>query len=110
MRVTIEHQLGQAEAMRRVDQGATQLLASASGAGVEIRGLQKSWDHNTLTFSFTGKMGPFTAPVRGTTVVTERDLTIDVDLGIVEKFMPEDKIRRDIESGARQMLADDSAA
>jgi len=110
MRVTIEHQLGQAEAMRRVDQSATQLFASASGAGVEIRGLQKSWDHNVLTFSFTGKMGPFTAPVRGTTTVTDRALTVDVDLGIVEKFMPEEKIRRDIEAGARQMLADDSAA
>jgi hypothetical protein len=110
MRVTIDHSLGQAEAMRRVDQGTTHLLASAGGAGVEIRNLHKSWEHNTLTFSFSGKMGPFTAPIRGTTVVNERDLTIDVALGIVEKFMPEDKIRRDIEAGARKMLEDSSAA
>jgi len=96
--------------MRRVDQGTTQLLASASGAGVEIRNLQKSWEHNTLTFSFTGKMGPFTAPVRGTTTVTEHVLIIDVDLGIVEKLMPEEKIRGDIEAGARKMLEDNSAA
>ena len=110
MRVTVEQELGQAEAMRRVDHGATQLLSSAGGAGVEIRNLQKTWDANTLTFSFTGKMGPFTAPIRGTVVVNENNVIIDVDLGIVEKFMPQDKIRRDIEMGARGMLEDNTAA
>jgi hypothetical protein len=104
MRVTVAHDIGQAEAIRRVDKGVDHLLKSAGSAGVEIRNLERSWDANTLTFSFTGKMGPFTAPIRGIVLVAERDLTIDVDLGIVAKFMPEDKIRRDIEAGARKML------
>jgi len=104
MRVTVSHDKGRTEATRLVDEGSSRLLESTGGAGVEIRGLQKSWDSNTLNFSFTGKMGPFTAPIRGSVIVNEKDLTIDVDLGIVEKFLPEDKIRRDIEAGARKML------
>lgn len=107
MRVTIGHDKGQAEAIRRVNEGADQLFRSAGGAGIEIRDLERSWDANTLTFSFTGKMGPFTAPIRGSVIVDEKDLTVDVDLGIVGKFIPEDKIRRDIEAGARKMLAAD---
>ncbi|MGA2183182.1 MAG: hypothetical protein ABSH47_09145 [Bryobacteraceae bacterium] len=104
MRVTVAHDKGQPEAVRLVDEGADQLFRSAGSAGVEIRNLERSWGTNTLSFSFTGKMGPFTAPIRGTVLVAEKDLTIDVDLGIVEKFMPEDKIRRNIEAGARKML------
>ena len=104
MRVTIAHDKGQAEAVRRVNEGADKLFRSAGSAGVEIRDLQRSWDANTLSFSFTGKMGPFTAPIRGTVLVEEKELTVDVDLGIVARFLPEDKIRRDIEAGARKML------
>jgi len=104
MRVIIGHDKGQAEAIRLVNDGADQLFRGAGSAGVEIRNLQRSWDANTLSFSFTGKMGPFTAPIHGTVLVTDKDLTIDVDLGIVAKFLPEDKIRRDIEAGARKML------
>jgi hypothetical protein len=104
MRVTVSHDLGQTEAIRRVNEGTDQLFRSAGGAGVEIRNLERSWSANTLTFSFTGKMGPFTAPIRGTVLVLEKDVTVDVDLGIVGKLLPEDKIRRDVEAGARKML------
>jgi Putative polyhydroxyalkanoic acid system protein (PHA_gran_rgn) len=104
MRVTVAHDKGQTEAIRRVNEGADKLFRGAGGAGVEIRNLERSWDANMLNFAFTGKMGPFTAPIRGTVLVTETDLTIDVDLGIVAKFIPEDKIQRDIEAGARKML------
>jgi hypothetical protein len=104
MRVTVSHNKGQAEAIRRVNEGIDQLFQSAGTAGVEIRDLERSWNGNTMSFSFTGKMGPFTAPIRGNVVVTDAELTIDVDLGIVGKFMPEDKIRRSIEGGAQKML------
>ena len=104
MRVTIAHDKGQAEAIRHVNNGADQLFQGAGSAGVEIRNLERRWDANTLTFSFTGKMGPFTAPIRGTVLVAEKDLTIDMDLGVVEKFLPADKIRQNIEAGARKML------
>ena len=104
MQVTVSHELGQAEAIRRIDAGADKLFQNAGTAGVEIRDLERSWNANTLTFSFTGKMGPFTAPIRGTVLVEETKLTIDVDLGIVAKFIPEDKIRRDIEAGAQKLL------
>ena len=105
MRVTVSHNKGQAEAVRRVNEGIDQLFQSAGSAGVEIRNLERSWNGNTMNFSFTGKMGPFTAPIRGTVLATDTELTIDVDLGVVGKFMPEDKIRRSIEGGAQKMLA-----
>jgi len=104
MRVTVSHNKGRAEAIRRVNEGIDQLFQSAGTAGVEIRNLEQSWNGNTMNFSFTGKMGPFTAPIRGTVLVTDTELTIDVDLGIVGKLLSEDKIRRSIEGGAQKML------
>lgn len=105
MRVTVSHDLGQATAIARVNAGVEQLFQSASSAGVEVRNLQRSWNGNTMTFSFTGKMGPFTAPISGAVQVSDNELILDVDLGIVANFIPEDKIRRDIEAGARKLLA-----
>ena len=87
-----------------MNDGIDQLFQSAGTAGVEIRSLERSWNGNTMSFSFTGKMGPFTAPIRGTVLVTDTELTIDVDLGIVGKLLSEDKIRRSIEGGAQKML------
>jgi hypothetical protein len=49
-------------------------------------------------------MGFFTAPVHGIAIVEDKQITVDVDLGAIGKFIPEDKVRGSIESGTRRML------
>jgi len=90
--------------MRRIDNGVDQLLKGVAGGPVEIRDQQKSWNGNVMTFSLTGKMGFFTAPIRGTVTVNDADIVIDADLGMLEKFIPQEKIKNQVEAGARKML------
>ena len=40
-----------------------------------------------MTFSLTAKMGFMNAPIKGTVVVTDKDLTIDADLGFLENLI-----------------------
>jgi len=54
---------------------------------------QKNWQGSTLTFALSAKMGFMSSPIKGTVDVTDRDVTIDADLGMFERFVSEDKVR-----------------
>lgn len=90
--------------MRRVDHGLDQILNGFGGGPIEIRGEHKSWSGNVMSFALTGKMGFFTAPIRGTVTVNDADIVIDADLGMLEKFIPQEKLKTQVEAGARKML------
>ena len=81
-----------------------QLLNGLAGGPVEIRDQHKSWNGNVMSFAVTGKMGFLTAPIKGTVTVNDADVVIDADLGMLERFIPQPKIRSHVESGARRML------
>ena len=105
MRVTVAHNKGREGAIKTIDETVDQLFKGMPGSPVQIVDTQKRWEDSTLHFSFTGKMGIFTAPIRGFAFVTQTDVTIDVELpGIVKSLMGEEKIRTQLESRARAML------
>lgn len=54
---------------------------------VKVANEKREWQGNVLTFSFNATMGLLSAPIKGTIVVTDRDLTIDADLGLLEKLL-----------------------
>jgi hypothetical protein len=57
-----------------------------------------------MTFSMTARMGFLTNPIRGTVEVRDQDVTIDADLGIFSRLIPESKIRTSMESRVRGLL------
>jgi hypothetical protein len=50
------------------------------------------------------KMGLMSTPIKGTIDVTDRDVTIDVDLGIMEKLIPAAKVRDAIGNRVKGLL------
>ena len=105
MRVTVSHNKGLQGATELVNQYSDQLLASAATGPVTIKNVQKRWEGSTMHFSLTGKMGIFSAPLRGYVQCTEKDITFDVDLPpMLTKFVPEEKIKTQLESRVRGML------
>jgi hypothetical protein len=105
MRVTVAHNKGLQGAKKLVDESATEVFKGASGSPVQITDQEKRWDGDIMHFSFTGKMGFFSAPMKGWVQVTEKDVTIECELpGILKKFMPEDKVKASIESRVRGLL------
>ncbi len=106
MKVTISHDKGQKEAMRIVDQSADDLIHSIPAGAIKIADAERTWSGNTMTFSFKGKMGFFGATIRGTVVVNEKDVIIDVQLpGMVSKLISEDKVRAAVETKTKGLLA-----
>ena len=105
MRVTISHNRTQQEVVKIVDRSIDDVFSSVATGMVQITDQKKSWNGDTMTFSLTAKAGFLTAPIAGTVVVTAKDVTIDADLGIFDKLIPQEKARAAIEGRVKGLLA-----
>ncbi len=65
---------------------------------------KRQWDGDTLTFSFGARVSLLTSPIRGTIQVTGRDLTIEADLGLLEKLLPAAKAKASLENTVKGLL------
>jgi len=50
------------------------------------------------------KIGFMSSPIKGTIAVTDRDVTIDADLGMFERFVSEDKAREVLSTRFKGLL------
>jgi hypothetical protein len=105
MRVTVSHNKSKAEVRAAVDRSLADLIAGAAQGPIEITGMQKSWSGDTMTFSFTAGMGFLKTPVTGSVLVGDKDVTIDVDLGLLGNLVPEETVKKQVEGRVRGLLA-----
>jgi hypothetical protein len=56
-----------------------------------------------MTFSFNARAGLLSAPIKGTVTVTDQEITIDADLGIIERLVG-GKARAAIENKVKGLL------
>ena len=104
MRVTVSHNKPKEEVIRAVDRSLDDLFRGMSGIPLQFVDEKRSWKGSTLTFSVNAKMGIISAPIVGTVDVTDRDITIDVDLGLLERLIPQAKAREALTSSIRGLL------
>lgn len=106
MRVTIAHNKGRQQAARLVDQHTEELLRSFANGPVQIVDQQKAWQGETMHFSFRGKMGFFSVPIKGFVECRDTEIVIDADVpSFVTKMIPEEKIKATVETHVRGLLA-----
>jgi hypothetical protein len=104
MRITVSHNRPKEELMQSVDRSFTDLFQGIGIIPVQFVQEHKSWQGSTLTFALTAKMGLISTPIKGTIDVTDRDLTIDVDLGILERMIPAKKTQEVLSQQFRGLL------
>jgi hypothetical protein len=104
MRVTISHNRPKEEVIRTVERSFDDLFKGVGVLPVQLVQEHRSWRGSTLTFALTAKMGFMSTPIKGTVDVTDRDLTIDVDLGILERMIPAKKAQEMITDRVRGLL------
>jgi hypothetical protein len=92
MRITIAHKKPKQEVVDSIDRGFDDVF-KMDGLPLKLVLEQKNWQGSTLTFALSAKMGFMSSPIRGTIEVTDRDVIIDADLGMFERFVPEEKVR-----------------
>ena len=106
MHVEQRHNLGRAEAVRRINAGVEELLGRDLPAGVVVTGVSRTWSEDTMRFSFTAKKGFFGVPISGVVQVTEDLAALDAELpGLLSAFIPEEKIRGDLQTRLAQILS-----
>jgi hypothetical protein len=92
MRITIAHNKPKQEVVDSIDRGFDDVFRM-EGLPLKIVLEQKNWQGSTMTFALSAKMGFMSSPIRGTIDVTDRDVTIDANLGMFERFVSEEKAR-----------------
>lgn len=106
MHIEQAHALGQAEAIRRIKHFGEELQRKELPAGVVLKEVNTVWQGNEMTFSFTAKKGFFGATVTGVMVVADDLVVMDAVLpGILTAFMPEAKIRAELQGELARLLA-----
>jgi hypothetical protein len=93
MRLTIEHHRTKAEVVENIDRSFNDAFQGLEGLPVKIVVKQKTWNGSILTFVLAAKIGLLSNPIKGTIEVTDTDLTIDADLGMLNRLVPEEKAR-----------------
>jgi len=92
MRLRIAHKKPKQEVVDSIDRGFDDAF-KMDGLPLKLVLEQKNWQGSTMTFALSAKMGFMSSPIKGTIDVTDRDVTIDADLGMFEGFVSEDKVR-----------------
>jgi hypothetical protein len=89
MRVTISHDRSKAEVIDAIDRGFDEALKEAANLPGQIEVKEKQWHGSTLNFALKAKRGMLGTTIKGTAEVTDSDLTIDADLGMLSRFVSE---------------------
>jgi hypothetical protein len=104
MRITVSHNRPKEDLIRAVDGSFNDLFQGMGVLPVQLVQKHRSWQGSTLTFALDAKMGIISTPIKGTVEVTDRDITIDVDLGILERMIPAKKAQEVLTDRVRGLL------
>jgi hypothetical protein len=89
VRISISHNRTKEEVIQSVDRSWDDLFKEAGALPVKLTVEQRSWQGSTMTFALTAKMGIISTPIKGTVEVTDRDIIVDADLGMLGRFVNE---------------------
>jgi hypothetical protein len=104
MRITISHNRSKAEIIESVDRSFNEMFQSISGLPVRLVVKQRSWQGSILSFSLTAKWGLLSTPIEGTVTVTDQDVTVEADLGLLNRLIPEKTAREVIGNRIKGVL------
>ena len=107
VKITVAHDSTKNEVKQALDRSLDDIFTGSINLPVKLVKQGRSWNSDTLTFSLLAKMGPMglmSTPITGTVLVTDHDLTIDVNLGILERMIPADKARQIVSTRLKGLL------
>jgi len=104
MRITVAHTKGQQQMIQIVDRAFDDVLRGLAQGPVTITDQQKSWQGPLMTFSLSAKMGFIKNPISGTVEVTDREVTLDANIGMLSKLIPGEKIQTAVTARLRGLL------
>jgi hypothetical protein len=104
MRISISHNRTKEEVMKSIDRSWDDLFKEAGALPVKLVVEQRSWQGSTMTFALTAKMGIMSTPIKGTVEVTDKDIIVDADLGMLGRFVNEKTAQQMLGSRLKGLL------
>ena len=104
MRVTVSHNGRKEEIIRSVDRAFDDLFKGFGTVPIQIVNESRRWTSSRMEFSLSAQVGIVKTPIKGFVDVTDKDVTIDADLGWLEKLFPAKQAQAAIEQRVRGML------
>jgi hypothetical protein len=104
MRITIAHNRSKAEIIDSLDRSFNEMFQGVPGIPVKLVVQEKSWQGSVLSFSLSARLGLLSTPIKGTVEVTDHDLTLDIDLGLLNRLVPEQTAREVIGTRIKGLL------
>ena len=104
MRVTVSHNRRKEEIMRSVDRSFDDLFKGLGNVPIQIVNESRKWTGSRLNFSFDAKVGIVSTPIKGFVEVTGKDITVDADLGWLERLIPAKQTQAALEGRVKGLL------
>jgi hypothetical protein len=104
MRLTVAHNRTKREVIQSVERSFDDLIQTAELHGVKLKDVGKTWQGSTITLGLRAKLGLFSTPIKGTIEVTDTDITIDADLGRLERLISASTTREILSARVRGWL------
>jgi hypothetical protein len=107
MQIEQRHDLGQREAIARIDRFLDELMQRQPPGGITIKSARKDWTGNRMSFSIAASKGFFGTTIEGVMEVSADRVVVDSDLpALVKGIVGEDRIREVIAGELGRILAD----
>ncbi len=104
MRITISHNRSKAGMIASVDRSFDEFVRGEAGLPLRLAVKEKIWKGSTLTFMFSAKMGLLSTTIRGTAEVTEHNIIVEADLGLLNQILPEQVAREVFGDRIKELL------
>ena len=90
--------------MQAVDRSFDDVFRGIGVIPLQFVNERRNWNGSTLNFSFDAKLGIVSTPIKGFVEVTDKDLTIDAGLGLLERLIPAKQTRTALAGRIRRLL------
>jgi hypothetical protein len=104
VRISIAHNRTKEEVVQSVDRSFNDVFKEAGALPVKLTVDHRSWQGSTMTFALTAKMGFMSTPIKGTVEVTDSDVIVDADLGMLGRFVNEKTAQQVLGSRIKGLL------
>jgi len=90
--------------MQSVDGSFDDLFQGFGTVPIRIVNESRKWTGSRMDFSFDARVGVIGTPIKGFVDVTDKDVTVDADLGWLERLFPAKHTRAAIEGRVKGLL------
>jgi hypothetical protein len=104
MRIKISHSRSQIEMVASVNRSFDGMLRGEAGVPIRLVLKEKSWQGSILSFTLSANLGLLNSTIKGTVEVTNQDVIVDADLGLLNRLLPENAVREVFGDRLKELL------